>query len=684
MRSQQVEQRLQQSEHAFHALVDAVIDYAVFMLDPSGHVATWNPGAKRIKGYDASEIIGKHFSIFYTSEDRAAHRPERILDILRREGRFEDESWRLRKDGSRFWADVVITAVRDQQGATIGFAKVTRDLTDRRAAEENERKLLQERTARLTADLERRRFLGLLEEVPAIVNFLRGPDLVFEFAHPRAVVVLGGRDVLGKPLAVAVPEMTEQPYYEQLRTVYEKGEPLAQQEALAWHNVNGQRVESYWNSVYLPVRNDLGEVEGVMTFDIDVTESVRARHALEAASRENAQAREELEKLNRAKDEFLATMSHELRTPLSAILGWSNLLRKVPPDPSKLQRGLEVIERNARAQTRLVNDLLDVSRIISGKLELRTVKTELAPILHQATDVVRPGADAKGVRLVIDIDPELGAAIIDADRLHQVLWNLLINAIKFTPRGGRITVTGDRAQSGIMLTVRDTGAGIAADHLPHIFERFRQVDSSTTRKHGGLGLGLAIVRHLTELHGGAITADSDGPGHGTTFTIKLPIRPIATSRLEDEDDGAGSSEQSKRCRPVDAKDALANISVLAVDDEVDSLEMIREVLEQAGALVTTATSARAALTEVESGKFDIIVSDIGMPELDGYDLIREIRGLETAADMPAIALTAYARAEDMRRALAAGYQQYLAKPVEHRQLLEKIASLVQARRSAQA
>ncbi len=504
-------QELQASEERFHLLVNAVSDYAIFMLDATGHVATWNSGARRTKGYDPSEIIGKHFSVFYSAEDCAAGKPEQILETVRREGRFAAESWRVRKDGTRFWADVVITALRDPKGEVTGFAKVTRDLTAKRAAEENERTLVREQMARAASETERRRLLTLLNQVPATVNFLRGPDLVFEFAHPKTLEAMGHRDLLGRPLLVAAPELHQQQNYEHLRRVYQTGEVYQQREVQAWFDIAGHGDETYWDSVYLPVHGASGAVEGVMTFDLDVTESVIARR--------------ELERVNRAKDEFLATMSHELRTPLNAISGWATILRKKPLDVSNLDRGLEVIERNARTQTRLVSDLLEVSRVISGKLQLKVRKTELLPLLVGASDVVRPAAEGKGVRLVVDVDPDIGASMTDADRIQQVVWNLLTNAIRFTPPGGSVTIAAERADSGIRIRVQDTGVGIAAEHLPHIFERFRQVDSSTTRAHGGLGLGLAIVRHLVEAHGGSVEAQSEGLGRGQRLRCFCPSAP---------------------------------------------------------------------------------------------------------------------------------------------------------------
>jgi PAS domain S-box-containing protein len=657
-------EELHASEERFHLLVNAVSDYAIFMLDATGHVATWNSGAQRTKGYDSSEIIGKHFSVFYTAEDRAAGKPEQILETVRREGRFAAESWRLRRDGSRFWADVVITALRDPKGEVTGFAKVTRDLTAKRAAEENERTLVREQLARAASETERRRLLTLLNQVPATVNFLRGPDLVFEFAHPKTLEAMGYRELLGKPLLVAAPELREQQNFEHLRRVYQTGELHQQREVRAWFDVAGHGVETYWDSIYLPVHGASGAVEGVMTFDLDVTESVIAR--------------QELERVNRAKDEFLATMSHELRTPLNAISGWATILRKKPLDLSNLDRGLEVIERNARTQTRLVSDLLEVSRVISGKLQLNVMRTELLPLLRAASDVVRPAAEGKGVELVVHVDPDIGASMTDADRIQQVVWNLLTNAIRFTPRGGSVTITAERADSGIRIRVQDTGVGITAEHLPHIFERFRQVDSSTTRAHGGLGLGLAIVRHLVEAHGGYVEAQSEGLGRGATFTVFLPIRAVNTDSRTRAD--AAALEVAPGVTAP--HDDLQDVRALVVDDDADSLEVLRLVLEAAGATVITATSAREALDALDThGPFEIIVSDIGMPEMDGYSFMRSIRSRPSSAHLPAIALTAYARSEDAELATRAGYQEHLAKPVDEGRLVNAVRILSRQTRS---
>jgi signal transduction histidine kinase len=411
----------------------------------------------------------------------------------------------------------------------------------------------------------------------------------------------------------------------------------------------------------------------------DLFRKTRALAALNAELEARVRQRTaELEHANRMKDEFLATMSHELRTPLNAMLGWAAILKQNPGDLERIQRGIEVIERNARAQERLVTDLLDISRIVSGKLHLTMTEFSLASAIQAAADVVRHAADAKGVRLAVCLDPEIGSTMGDAGRVQQVVWNLLVNAIRYTPAGGLVTVRARREGSNNVIGVEDTGIGISSEHLPHIFERFRQVDSSTTRAHGGLGLGLALVRHLVETHGGTVQARSDGLGRGSTFIVSLPIGGIGvasadSAQVEAVKPGAGA-EPDTGAEMQEGRLSLRGVRVLVVEDDADALELLRVMLEEAGADVVGVTSARAALEA--RGLFDVIISDIGMPEMDGYTFVRRLRSQLSTATIPAIALSAYARIADVERALAAGYQQHLSKPVESVQLVATVRQVV--------
>ncbi len=413
-------------------------------------------------------------------------------------------------------------------------------------------------------------------------------------------------------------------------------------------------------------------------------------------------ARAEAEEASRAKDDFLATISHELRTPLTAILAWPVILRTKGYEPQAVARGLEVIERNARLQAQIIDDLLEVSRIVTGKLRLDLRPLELTPLVEAAVETVRATAEAKGVQLRTVLDEPAGTVLVDPDRLQQVLWNLITNAVKFTPPGGSVAVELRRAAAAAEVTVSDDGIGISPEFLPHVFERFRQADSSTSRQHGGLGLGLAIVRHLVEMHGGTVRADSRGGGRGSTFTVALPLRhpspvdlsaepatsarpappaaALSTASATSAISATPPSSPPAAGAPETGAAALAGLRVLVVDDEPDTLEMLDLVLSGYGAEVQTADGCSAALSHLAAGGADVLVSDIGMPGEDGFALIRRVRSLGAVQGgrIPAIALTAYARGEDRIRALAAGFQAHVSKPVDPPRLAEIIAAVARA------
>ncbi len=400
-------------------------------------------------------------------------------------------------------------------------------------------------------------------------------------------------------------------------------------------------------------------------------------HLLEQkrAQEERAELLKEAEAANRTKDEFLATMSHELRTPMTAILGWAHLLRTSRFNEEDMARALETVERNARAQTKLIDDLLDISRIITGKLRLDVRLVDITSIIEAAVDATRPTAEARAIRLQAIIDPQAGPVSGDADRLQQIIWNLLTNAIKFTPKGGRVQVRLERINSHVEITVSDTGRGISAEFLPHVFDRFRQADGTTTRKHGGLGLGLSIVRQLVELHGGTVSAESAGEDQGSSFIVQLPIMVTRRELAEPErrHPTAGGNI------PFDCPPSLVGLRLLIVDDERDTRDLLRAVLEQCGSKVTTAASAAEALEAFQQSRPDVLISDIGMPVEDGYLLIGKVRALEAGLGkrVPAIALTAYARVEDRVRALTAGFQVHVPKPIEPVELVAVVASLAE-------
>ena len=428
------------------------------------------------------------------------------------------------------------------------------------------------------------------------------------------------------------------------------------------------------------------EWEGALAFLAslrDITDRKRAEDARAQLIREQA-ARAEAEEASRMKDEFLATVSHELRTPLNAMLGWARLVRSGQLGQADTERALETIERNAKLQAQIIEDLLDVSRIITGKLCLNTRFCELAAIIEAAVEAMRPAARAKALHLKVALDDQLGPVLLDPDRMQQIIWNLLSNAIKFTPSGGQVEIRLERAGTDALISVTDTGMGISSEFLPYVFDRFRQADGSSTRKHGGLGLGLAIVKHLVELHDGSIAVESLGAGHGTTFSVRFPL--TATER-EAEVRADPLGQPLTEPHSIINQAALSGVRVLMVDDEADARELISFILLQSGAEVRAVVTASEAMQEFLIWQPDIIISDIGMPGQDGYALIRQLRMLEAQRGRerktPAVALTAYARGEERAQALAAGYQVHLAKPVEPAHLVSVITSLTKAVGQAQ-
>jgi len=422
----------------------------------------------------------------------------------------------------------------------------------------------------------------------------------------------------------------------------------------------------------------------IQAINVELEQRVQERTAqLEASNRTKDELlmreqtiRAEAEAANRAKDEFLSILSHELRTPLNAILGWSAMLRQRTLSEDKVLRALETIERNAKSQAQLIEDILDISRIITGKLRLQVRPVNLVPVIESAIESVRLAAEAKSIRLESRIDSQVGLLLGDANRLQQVVWNLLSNALKFTPKDGRVEIRLERVNSHAEITVSDTGPGISSDFLPFVFDRFRQHDSTTTRSYGGLGLGLAIVRQLVELHGGTVTVVSPGIGQGTTFTVTLPAMIIPQPPSDPEP--LNSIVETKP--RVEASPTLEGLQILVVDDEADALELLSTILQNNGAEVIAVASVKQALTIIETATDrspDVLVSDIGMPDEDGYSLIRKLRQLEAqrGGKLPAIALTAYAGSDDRRQALLAGFQMHLTKPVDAAELVAVVASL---------
>jgi PAS domain S-box-containing protein len=479
-------------------------------------------------------------------------------------------------------------------------------------------------------------------------------------------------EIIGKPVLVLIPPdlQNEEPA---ILARIKSGERIEHYETIRVTK-DGRLINI--SLTVSPIKTPDGKIIGASKIARDITvfkqTEARMKEALEQAQRAKAEA----EAANRAKDEFLATLSHELRTPLNAILGWSKMMTDSRLDETDQLRALQTIQRNARVQAQLIDDILDVSRIVSGKLKLKVRPLELSTIVESAVESVLPAAHAKEIRLQRVLDSGSSMISGDSNRLQQVIWNLLSNAVKFTPKGGRVQIRLERINSHVEIIVTDTGIGIPPKVLPFIFDRFRQADSATTRQHGGLGLGLAIVRHLVEMHGGTVEAESHGEGQGSTFTVKLPLIALRSIDVAPENVERVHPTEGRNV-PFECTPELEGLHILVVDDEEDGRILVKTVLEKCGAEVTAVNSALAALQALSEIRADILISDIGMPDEDGYSLIKKVRALsaEQGGKIPAAALTAYARVEDRMRVLRSGFQIHLPKPVEPAELVAVVTSL---------
>jgi len=510
-------------------------------------------------------------------------------------------------------------------------------------------------------DTSEAKFRALLEAAPDGMIIV-DPSGRIRLVNVQAEQMFGydRRELLGQPVEILVPEPSR-PAHAEHRDAYAK---TARRRPMgAGLDLRGRRKDGSEFPVEIslsPLDTDEGRL--VVSAIRDITERRQAEQERTRLINE----REAQAEASRIKDEFLATLSHELRTPLNAILGWISLLRDSKMGTDQAARALATIERNARAQAQLVEDLLDVSRIVTGKLRLQVQPIDLATVIEQAVDVMRPAAAARRISVEVHLETRPVLMMGDPDRLQQALWNLLSNSVKFSNDGGRIEVRLWTGEQQVSLAVRDTGRGIPPDFVPHVFDRFRQADGSYTREHGGLGLGLAIARSVVELHGGSIRAHSSGLGHGATFAIDFPLAHVS-----------GSPEHL--WTPSDALDPLDGLDIFVVDDQPDERELLMTMLEQQGARVTTFASGDEALDAIATTVPDVLVSDIAMPGRDGYGLIRAIRQMPPPMrSVPAIAVTAHARAEDREQALAAGFQVYVAKPVNRGRLIRAVATLGQA------
>lgn len=614
-----------------------------------GVIESWNAGAEQLFGYKAAEVVGKHISIIIPS-DRLNEEHEILRRIRNGEPVAHFETIRIRKDGQLRHVSLSVSPILNDRGEIVGASKIARDVTDRKQAEKEKH-----------ASDERLR--AVVEATPECVKIVRA-DGSLEYMNQAGLRIIEAdseSEVRGSCIFDLVVGEHRDAWKERHRRV-------CSGERLSWEfEIIGLRGARHWMETHaVPIRLADGQVG-----QLAVTREISARKAFEREREDllksERAARSDAERASQLKDDFLATLSHELRTPLNAVLGWSQILRRTNA-PEDLEQGLEVIERNARLQAQLIDDLLDMSRIMSGKVVLDVQPTELVMVVSAALDSVRPSANAKEIRLGASFDPEGGLVVGDATRLQQIVWNLLTNAIKFTPSGGVVEIVVQNGDSGIELIVRDTGIGVEPDFLPWMFERFRQRDSSTTRRYGGLGLGLSIVKHLVELHGGSIRAESEGIGKGTSIVVTLPkSEKLRTAPLN------AMSTRSATSLP---ERALQGMRILVVDDETDARKLVERVLNEYGAEVYLAASAGQAMEVLAAHTPHLILSDIGMPDMDGYQFIRKIRELPVhrGGGTPAIALTAFARTDDRSRALSAGFQEHVCKPIRPQELILAIQS----------
>lgn len=793
---QQLLAKVEQQAKVFDTALSNINDFA-YTFDLNGRFLYVNKPLLNLWGLPLEQAVGKNFYDLKYEPQLASKLQREIQQVIDTRRTLISETEYVNPAGERGYFEYIFSPVLGPDGSVELVAGSTRVITQRKQLE-------------LELENQRSRLSAIIEQAPAFMCTLRGPEHVYELANNRYYQIVGQRELIGRKVRDALPEVEGQGFFELLDRVFQTGESFEGNEmpVLLHRQPDAPLEERFVNLVYQAMRNPDGTIHGVFTHGVDVTDLVRSRNAVRdselqfrqladampqivwaakadgtldyynrrwfeyigqpenggdavrwdrfihpddlsraytawAEAIQNARtyviefrvrsaggdyrwflvralpirdesgvvlrwfgtctdiqeqkelqaqreslleseraARSDAERASRMKDEFLATLSHELRTPLNAILGWATILADGKLDETELREGLDTIRRNAHAQTQIIEDLLDMSRIVNGKVRLDVQAVDLAAVVRAATETVRPAADAKGIRLKAVLDPTAGPVSGDPNRLQQVLWNLLSNAIKFTRRGGQVQVLLERVNSQIEVHVIDTGDGIKPEFLPHVFDRFRQADASTTRRHGGLGLGLAIVRQLVELHGGTVRVKSPGIGQGSTFTISLPLtiihpEPAAQPQRRHPRSPARSDAKSDQCVSIEG------VRVLVVDDEPDARALVKRLLEDCDAKVTTAASADEAITRLHEGRFDVLVSDVGMPGRDGYDLIKTIRNLpgHHGSTISAIALTAYARGEDRVKSIVAGFDLHLSKPVDPSELIAMVASLATRRRN---
>ena len=681
-------------------------------------ITSWNKGAERVFGYTADEAIGK--SILMLIPPDRQHEESIILDKISKGERIEHyETIRVRKNGELFDVSLSISPIKAPDGRIVGASKIARDITARKHIERK----LKEQTETvetinrlgqlLSAELDLHKlvqavtdaateltgaqfgsfFYNVLDENGAsyMLYTLSGvPREEFEnFPMPRATSLFG--PTFRGEGTVRIANVRQDPRYGKNAPYFGMPEghlPVTSYLAVPVILRSGEVLGGLFFGHEKPgIFTERHEklIEGVAAQAAIAMDNARLYEAAQQSIKEREkllaseqQARQMAETASRTKDEFLGLLSHELRTPLNAILGWSRMLGS-ELDKETYARAVESIERNAKLHSRLIDDMLDISRIISGKLRLDAQPIDLTTVINAAVDTLRPAAEAKNIRVYVVLDYSAGSVFGDSTRLQQVVWNILSNSIKFTPRNGSIQVSLNRVNSHLEIIVSDTGIGIDEEFLPYVFDRFRQADSTTSKKYGGLGLGLSIVRQLVELHGGTVEARNREDSSGAVFTVKLPVMAVRKQPDQQFDQIEKSVQAVGGSFTIECPPSIEGVRLLIIDDEPDARMLLTAILEQCGAEVKSGENAEQAILLLKEYKPDILVSDIGLPEVDGYDLIKKIREAEkgTGKRLPAVALTAFARTEDRLKALAAGFNMHIPKPVEPAELIIVISNLAQ-------
>jgi PAS domain S-box-containing protein len=666
------ESRRAQGATELLAAIVASSDDAILSKNLEGIIETSNAGAERLFGYRPDELIGRPVTTLIP-EERQGEEAEILARVRRGEHVEHFETVRLTKDGRKVDVSLTISPVRDASGRIVGASKIVRDISGRKRAERE-------------LDSQREWLRVTLSSIgdAVIATDVQG-RIVFMNPVAESLTGWGAHTAQGRPCAEVfrvINENTGVPVEDPITRVLREGVVVGLGNHTVLVAADGH--ERPIDDSGAPIRSRDGTIVGAVLVFRDVTDRrlTEAKQLASAAERERLlaserAARAEADHANRMKDEFVATISHELRTPLTAISGWAHLVAQHPDDPERTRRGLEVIQRAARAQTQLISELLDLSRIVAGKLQLEIEAVDLPGVVDGAIQSLEMEAAAKRVEIQRDVDRALAPISADPGRLQQAVWNLVSNAVKFTPSGGWVKVALRAHDGEAEITVRDNGMGIRPELLPFVFERFRQGTGLGGPRASGLGLGLAIVKELVEMHGGTVSAASAGEGKGATFTIRLPMTaPPAT----------GDRRQRGAEEAALPTDCLQGARILVVEDHDDTRELIRELLESYRAKVLTAPSAKEALGLLGTARVDLLVSDIGLPEMDGYELIKRVRALpdRAASRIPAVAVTAFARARDRTRALRAGYQAHIGKPVADEVLVATLCRLVEIRTESTA